>query len=86
MSLLGTRLIQAVIVLFIQAEYGLFTPVSTHPLIFHPKIGKTLTRFNIFTPGIIHPNDKSPLDFPPHDKLTRDFPRPGQNNPRTFHL
>ena len=75
MSLLGTGLIQAVIVLFIQAEYGLFTPVSTHPLIFHPKIGKTLTPFNIFSPGIIHPNDK----------ITLGFFTPMTNSPVIFH-
>ena len=41
-------------------EYGLFTPISIHPRIFHPKIGKIFTPFNIFTAGfftprIIHP-------------------------------
>ena len=46
-------------------EYGLFTPISTHPRIFHPKIGKIFTPFNIFTPGFFTPMTNSPPDFSP---------------------
>ena len=57
-------------------RYGIriIHPHFNSPRIFHPKIGKIFTPFNIFTPRIIHPHDKLTLGFfTPRAELPSDI-------------